>query len=44
MIVYHGSTLYVENPLVGVCRDNLDFARAFTSRIYVNKPLAGPNG
>ena len=29
MIVYHGSTLCVENPLVGVCRDNLDFGKGF---------------
>ena len=29
MIVYHGSTLCVENPLVGVCLDNLDFGKGF---------------
>lgn len=29
MIVYHGSTLCVDTPLVGVCRDNLDFGKGF---------------
>lgn len=29
MIVYHGSTLCVDSPLVGVCRDNLDFGKGF---------------
>lgn len=35
MIVYHGSTLCVENPLVGVCRDNLDFGQGLLPHGYM---------
>lgn len=29
MILFHGSTQRVENPLVGIGRDDLDFGRGF---------------